>query len=159
MRLPFSLGRKHPIRTAFAVLLVLLAGFIYYAAGRLALVPTAWNCDSDPMRSITVLGVDFNVGLEDCYYGLASSETHAVVWASQPGDWRRTRIFDCICEIPTISAVDEHTIQITVPMRYDYSGRNPVPYEHVSLYKPMWRGLNFVHKNRDIEKPPDKSGG
>lgn len=63
-------------------------------------------------RASNISGFDFEVSETDCWHSPAVS-----VFVSMPGGSKRTRIFQYsryIDPVPTITSIDEHTVQISI---------------------------------------------
>jgi len=149
MRRLFLYIKKHPgrtvLRVVYAMPFILTWAFVYFLAGALGMVPTSWNCHLYHVKTVSALGIDFDVSNADCLYGPFYSETPTVVRASQRGDWFRTKIFEYggIAEIQ-IEAIDKQTIRISIPEKFGESDRE-INVRYVFTQQSKWRSVNFIY--------------
>lgn len=150
MRSQVAYVKAHPWQTAFRVIrwmpFVLAAAFIYFLAGCLGMVPTSWNCSYFNSRTVSQLGINFDISSADCLLGPFYSEMPTAIRASQPGEWFKTKIFEDVGggEVE-IDVIDAHTIRIAT---LALSAQKPPEFNthDIRIQRSKWRDVRFVYE-------------
>jgi len=143
-RVAKALVRWMPFALTFA--------FVYLVASVFGMAPPLGGCQTDRVKTVPLLGANFDIGVGDCSHGLFDAEPRVTVHASRSGDWSRTKIFEYRGEVVAdLEAIDAHTLRIAVPVQVPGSAREINVFDiHAQMTE--WRDIRFVYEQRGPEK-------
>ncbi len=138
------LARWTPFAVSFAI--------VYLIASAFGIAPAMTNCPTEPVKTVSLLNTNFEVGVGDCFYSPFDAESHVVVYASRRGDWFGTRIFEYKGEAaPELEIVDDRTVRIAVLPRVSGTAREVNVFD-IYAQRREWRGVNFDYELRNTQE-------